>query len=107
MSSVHVVISTIDSSEAAHELANQLVLERLVACVNILPAVSSVYRWKGEIHQDQECVLILKTSTDRVEALTERMIALHPYEVPEVLTFPVERGHQKYLDWVRGATEGC
>ena len=105
MSSINVVISTIDSLEAAHEIASRLVSDHLAACVNILPTVSSVYKWKGKIHQDQECMLILKTSTDRVDELVERMISFHPYEVPEILAIPVEKGYRGYMDWVAETTE--
>jgi len=100
--SVVVVLSTFPSSEKAAEIARQLVDERLCACVNLVPAVRSIYRWQGEVHDDAEVLAIVKTTTERVEALRERLIALHPYELPEAIVLPVAGGHAPYLAWVTG-----
>jgi periplasmic divalent cation tolerance protein len=100
MSNVCILLSTIDSAQAAEDVASKLVEEHLAACVNILPGVSSYYRWEGEVQNEQEFLLILKTSTDRVDDLMDRMKTLHPYEVPEIVSIPVEAGYQPYLDWV-------
>jgi len=100
--SVVVVLSTFPSSEKAAELARQLVDERLCACVNLVPAVRSIYRWQGQVHDDAEVLAIVKTTTERVDALRERLIALHPYELPEAIVLPVAGGHAPYLAWVTG-----
>ena len=100
--SVVVVLSTFPSSEKAAEIARQLVDERLCACVNLVPAVRSIYRWQGQIHDDAEVLAIVKTTAERVEALRERLIALHPYELPETIVLPVAAGHAPYLAWVTG-----
>lgn len=106
MSKVHVLFSTIDSLEAAKQIATTVVSERLAACVNILPNVSSVYRWRGDIQHEQEFLLILKTSTDRLQDLVDRVKSLHSYEVPEIVSLPVEKGYPPYLSWVLAETEG-
>ena len=100
MSKIHILLSTVDSTQAAEEIAGTLVEEHLAACVNIVPGVSSIYRWKGEVQHEQEFLLILKTSTDRVQDLMERLKAIHPYEVPEIVSIPSEKAHLDYVDWV-------
>jgi periplasmic divalent cation tolerance protein len=86
--------------ERAQSIANALVEERLAACVNVVPSLQSVYRWKGEVHHDGEALLIVKTARDRFDALKQAVLKLHPYELPEVIAVSVDRGHAPYLDWV-------
>jgi periplasmic divalent cation tolerance protein len=100
--SVVVVLSTFPSSEKAAEIARVLVDERLCACVNLVPAVRSIYRWQGAIHDDAEVLAIVKTTAERAAALRDRLIALHPYDVPEAIVLPVTDGHAPYLAWVTG-----
>lgn len=87
-------------------LARTVVEEGLAACVNIVPGVLSVYRWDGAIQEDQECTLLLKVASGGVAALRERLVVLHPYDVPEVLVLEVDVGesHTPYVDWVRATT---
>jgi len=92
---------TCPNAESARHLAEALVRERLAACVNRIPAIQSTYRWKGEVTTDTEELLLIKTTAAYFEALKERVLALHPYELPELVAVPVERGHAAYLDWVR------
>jgi len=94
--------------EEAERLARALIEAQLVACVT-LSEVKSVYRWRGEVCLDQEVTLTAKVSEARVEACIERLTALHPYELPEVLCVPVdhERSHKPYCAWVRQACEGA
>jgi periplasmic divalent cation tolerance protein len=80
-------------------------MERLAACVNILPKMESHYWWNGKIESDQEAVLIAKTRADAREALQARVIDLHPYEVPCVVFLPVAGGNPDYLDWITRETE--
>lgn len=96
---------TCPDAESAKHLAEALVGESLAACVNRIPGIQSTYRWKGEVTTDVEELLLIKTTTERFEALKERLLALHPYELPELIAVPVERGHAAYLDWVRSAGE--
>lgn len=84
----------------AETLAKALVDERLVACVNVLPGVRSFFRWQGKVDIADEVLLVLKTTPPRVPALQERLRALHPYEVPELLLLDVADGLPAYLRWV-------
>ena len=92
---------TCPNAESAWHLAEALVRERLAACVNCIPGIRSTYRWQGEVITDSEELLLIKTTAACFEALKERVLALHPYELPELIAVPVERGHAAYLDWVR------
>jgi periplasmic divalent cation tolerance protein len=104
MTDVLVVLVTAPSPEKAAELARRLVEERLAACGNVLPGLRSIYRWEGKVQDESEALLVLKTTRDRFEALRDRVLALHPYQVPEVLALPVEAGSEQYLAWVAGET---
>jgi periplasmic divalent cation tolerance protein len=97
---VVVVLSTFPNPEKAADIAKVVVGEQLAACASLVPTVRSIYRWQGELHDDTETLAILKTSRDRAEQLAARLVALHPYEVPEVVIVPVEGGHAPYLAWV-------
>lgn len=97
---VLLVLSTAPDEGAARALATALVEEDLAACVNLVPGVTSVYRWEGRVVQEGEFLLVAKTSRARLADLTARLVALHPYQVPEVVALPVDGGHGPYLDWV-------
>ena len=99
-----VVLMTAPDREVAERIVRTLVEERLVACGNLVPGITSIYRWQGAIECDTEVLTILKTSADRVSALVARASELHPYEVPELLVLPVEGGYLPYLEWVREST---
>lgn len=86
--------------DKAQAIADALVQERVAACVNVVPSLQSVYRWKGEVHHEGEALLIVKTTKDRFDALKEAVLQRHPYELPEVIAVTVDRGHAPYLDWV-------
>lgn len=101
---VRVAFATAPDAEVAARIARTLVEERLAACANLVANVRSIYRWQGRVEDESEVMLILKTQADRVGALAERLSALHPYEVPELLVLPVESGLAPYLDWVRAET---
>lgn len=91
-------------AERAAAIARQLVDEGLAACVNLLPNVQSVYRWKGQIESSVEVLVVCKTSASAALALQQRLVELHPYEVPESVIVEVAAGHQPYLDWVIAMT---
>ena len=95
-----VILLTAPTADAAASIARTLVEEGLAACGNVIPAIRSIYRWEGEIHDDAEAMLVLKTERRLVPALKERLPAIHPYQVPELLVLPVEDGLGPYLDWV-------
>jgi len=86
--------------DKAQGIADALVDERVAACVNVVPSLSSVYRYKGEVHHENEAMLLVKTTKDRFEALKQAVLKHHPYELPEVIAVAVDRGHTPYLEWV-------
>ncbi len=93
-------LCTAPDAAEAERLARALVDERLIACANLIPGVVSLYRWEGEVRRDAEVLLLMKTGRNRVERLRERLGALHPYEVPELLVVAVEDGLAAYCRWV-------
>lgn len=94
-------ITTSDHTEA-EAIARTPLEERLIACANILPGVASLYWWEGKISEAQECVLIAKTSEKCVDAVVERVRALHSYTCPCVVALPVNGGNPDFLQWIRG-----
>lgn len=104
MSKSYVVLSTIDTHQEAERIAQLLVEERLVACVNIVPKITSIYRWKGAMERATEHLMIMKTAEDRLSLLTHRIKELHPYEVPEVIALSIEDGDSTYLEWILSET---
>jgi periplasmic divalent cation tolerance protein len=96
---VVVLLSTFPPDKAA-DIARALVEEKLAACVNLVPGVRSIYRWKDAVSDDAETLAIIKTTVAQRSALAERLVALHPYEVPELLELEVRGGHAPYLAWV-------
>ncbi len=81
-------------------IAEALVTEQLAACVNIIPAVQSLYRWQGAVVHDEELLLLIKTSDAVWALLQERILALHPYELPEIISVRIQDGHSNYLNWI-------
>lgn len=96
-----VCLVTAPDPETAHRIARALVEERLAACVNVLPAVRSVYRWQGTVEEAEEVLLLVKTTPERFPALQDRVTSLHPYQVPEVVGLPVGEALPAYGAWVR------
>jgi len=100
LTDVVVILVMAPDGESGATIARNLVESGLAACVNRVPGIRSVYRWQGEIHDDAEELLIIKTTAAGVEALTERVLQIHPYEVPEIIALPVVAGSNSYLEWV-------
>ncbi|MCP3984920.1 MAG: divalent-cation tolerance protein CutA [bacterium] len=98
---VRLVLVTAPDGEVAAGLGRVLVEERLAACVNVVPGLRSIYRWEGEIQDDAEVLLMVKTRADHLDRLTLRVQELHPHDVPEVLALPAVGGSEAYLGWVR------
>lgn len=98
---VQLVLMTAPDAEAAERIISTLVDERLIACGNVMAGVSSIYRWQGVVERGAEVLVMMKTTAGRVPQLLERGAELHPYEVPEMLVFPVGAGYPPYLAWVR------
>ena len=95
-----IVFSTSPDEEQGRAMAKTLVSKRLAACVNVIPRVTSIYRWDDQVQEDSECLLIIKSTGNQIEGLTDQIEKLHPYELPEVLAVPITGGLPAYLDWV-------
>jgi periplasmic divalent cation tolerance protein len=104
MKTAVIVLSTFPADQDPRLLATALVEERLVACVNVLPPMTSIYRWAGKIEVATEHQLVMKTTAARLNALKTRIAALHPYDVPEILVFLADGGADAYLEWLAAST---
>jgi periplasmic divalent cation tolerance protein len=97
------VLCTCPDTASAERIATALVDERLAACVNRIANVASTYRWQGKVCHDDEILLLIKTTSERFDAVRDRVVALHPYEVPEVIAFAIAAGSLPYLDWIESS----
>ncbi len=95
-----IVLVTCPTPAVGRRLARELVRLRLAACVNVLPGVESVFRWRGKVDRSREALLVIKTTRARFAALRRRVLSLHPYDLPEVIALPVAAGHPPYLRWI-------
>lgn len=93
-------MTTCPNPETANTIARVLVQERLAACVNILPGATSVYEWQGRLESEQELVMLIKSRSDKLNALEARLLELHPYELPELIVVPLVGGLAPYLSWI-------
>ncbi len=104
-SPLRIILSTFPSDEIAREVTHTLLEERLIACGNLIPGVTSIYRWQGAVETSAEVIVIFKT-TAPVESVMARIKELHPYEVPEIVVLQVADVHPAYLAWARECIEG-
>lgn len=102
---MRLLLSTVPDIEAARSIARALVEERDAACVNVVPGLTSIYRWKGKVEEAAEVLLLVKVRAERAEAVSRRIAELHPYDCPEVVSLDPSHVHPPYLDWLRGATK--
>ena len=93
-------LCTVPDRDTATRIAEALVTEQLAACVNIIPAIQSIYRWEGAIEHDEELLLLIKTSDALWPLLQERILDMHPYELPEIISVRIQDGHSNYLNWI-------
>jgi periplasmic divalent cation tolerance protein len=98
------VLTNLPDRASAERLANALVSHQLAACVNILAPCRSVYRWKDAVQREEEHPMLIKTTTERYAQLEQALRAGHPYELPEIIAVPIERGLPAYLDWIAAET---
>jgi periplasmic divalent cation tolerance protein len=99
-------LCTVPDYDQAMVIARTLVEERLAACVNVVPRVMSVYRWHGKICENDEVLLVIKTAQQAdLSKMKDRLLTLHPYDVPELLLLPVTYGLEKYIDWISRSIE--
>ena len=95
-----VTLCTVPDKALGEKIAQALVEEQLAACVNLLPGVSSTYRWEGQVETASECLLLIKTDAEHFNTLKQRIKALHSYELPEIIALPIEAGSSEYLKWI-------
>jgi len=100
-----VVFITTPTAQESLKIARTLVEERLAACVNVVPKVTSVYRWQGQVQEEAESLMVVKTTAEAFEKLAARVKELHSYTVPEIIALPVEKGSREYLSWVEESVE--
>ena len=104
MTEARIILSTIDTAAGGEAIARDLVGSHLASCVNIIPGLRSIYRWQGEIHNDKELLLIIKTNSDKTDSVIERILELHPYDLPEAVVLEIESGYPPYLEWILEGT---
>ncbi len=102
---LYLVLTTIDRQKEALRLAQAVVMERLGACVNVIPRVKSIYWWQEKIERADEFLLLIKTTETKLKKLVARLKELHPYEVPELITLKIDSTSQEYMNWVRDSLE--
>lgn len=102
----YLVLTTVSSEREAVRLGDRLVRSRCAACVNVIPRIRSIYRWRGKLETGREALLLIKTSAARLGPLCRRLNQLHSYEVPEILTVPIARGNTAYLRWLQTCLAG-
>ena len=101
---VAVIYSTIDDFKKAKEIADTLLEEKLVACVNIIPNIHSIYRWKGKIENSKECIIIAKTVDKNISRSIQKIKSLHTYELPDIIVLPIIDGLKKYIEYITNET---
>lgn len=99
------VLCTVPDQQTGRELAGKLVQHKLAACVNILPGITSVYTWQGEVEEESEALLLVKTTQARYPELERQLQAWHPYDVPEIIATDINAGLSAYLTWVNEETQ--
>ncbi|MFW9998918.1 MAG: divalent-cation tolerance protein CutA [Candidatus Hodarchaeota archaeon] len=100
-----IFLVTVPNIEESQRIAKILVENKLVACVNIIQNIFSIYRWKGKIEEDNENLLLIKTTEENCEVLIQKVNEIHSYETPECIGFKIEKGSEKYLKWIQEAVE--
>jgi len=100
-----VLYVTTPTKDVATKIASGLLEKRLVACVNIIPGITSMYRWEGKIASDEEQLMVMKTRQSLFNDVAKFVKENHPYDVPEVIELPIEQGHKEYIDWIGESTK--
>jgi periplasmic divalent cation tolerance protein len=103
--SYYLFLVTVPNIDEGHKIARNLVESKLVACVNIIQNISSIYRWKGEIQEDSEYLLLIKTTEEKGDLLIQKINHLHSYENPECIGLKIEKGSKKYLNWIKDVVD--
>jgi periplasmic divalent cation tolerance protein len=104
MPKYYLAYTTTSSHEEAKKIATALVNKKIVACVNIIPSIESIYWWEGKVMEDNECLLLMKTHEQKIGALLKTVPELHSYSCPELIVTPIEKGLPAYLQWLESST---
>lgn len=105
MTDKRVVLTTTGSKEEAQKIASKLVERQLAACVNVVGPIASTYRWKEKVETAEEYLVLIKTSSEIFEAVREAIVELHSYELPEIISLPIDSGSDEYLDWIEASID--
>jgi periplasmic divalent cation tolerance protein len=100
-----IVFCTISSLDKAKKISYELVNKKLAACVNIINGLTSIYEWKGEVCTESECLMVIKTRKELFDKLKNVILSIHPYNVPEIVSFDISDGLEPYLNWIKQNTE--
>lgn len=100
MTDKRIVLVTVPEKKLGENIAAELIKLRLAACVNLVPGITSIYEWEGKLENNQETLMIIKTRVEAFDALRQVVQALHPYQVPEIISVPIEMGLDAYLNWI-------
>ena len=99
-----IILSNTNSMDSAETIANFLVKEKLAACVNIIPKITSIYTWQNKIEKEEEVLMLIKTKQSLFNQVKEKITLLHPYEVPEIISIDIKDGNKNYIDWIKNNT---
>jgi len=99
-SPARILMTTFPDLEQAKQVAKTIVTNKLAACINILPKMTSIYQWQGNLEEGEELMLVIKTEVDCIDKLQKTILEMHPYELPEIVVVPIVGGHTPYLDWI-------
>lgn len=100
-----IVLTTTPSIRVARKIANSLIRQRLAACVNIIPEITSHYTWQGKLCEDKEILLLIKTTRARFKKIHNQIKKLHPYQIPEIISLNIDQGDKDYLGWIKSLTK--
>ncbi|CAB3401733.1 unnamed protein product [Caenorhabditis bovis] len=98
------VLITVPTKDVGLQISRSIVTQKLAACVNIIPSVTSVYVWEGKLEESDELMMVVKTTSEKIAQLQESVTKLHPYDVPEFIVLPIEHAAPKYASWIATQT---
>lgn len=99
-----IILCTTNSKDSAETIATYIIKENLAACVNIIPKITSIYKWENKIEKDEEFLMLIKTKKDLFNKVKEKIKIIHPYEVPEIISVEISEGNTDYLKWINNIT---
>lgn len=106
MSKPIIVLCTAPDNDCAQKIARELVANNLAACCNIIPGLTSIYKWDAKVQQDSELLLMIKSTKHNFELIKEKIKTLHPYKIPEIISVDITQGSKQYIDWIFNSVKG-